>query len=64
MHTGSPSEIRLAVVGNNELKFAFDYIRFFLVFTRRLGLRQLKSDGSMWDATIAFADRFEYLDSR
>ncbi len=65
MRIGMPLEpIRLSIVGNNELKFAYDYIRFFLVFIRLLGLRQEKPDGSMFDIAMAFSDRYEYLDDR
>lgn len=65
MRTGQQLEpIRLSIVGNNELKFAYDYIRWFLVFTRLLGLRKEKPDGSMFDVAAAFADRFEHLDHR
>ncbi len=65
MRTGPPSNpIRLSIVGNNELKFAYDYIRFFLVLVRVLELRKEKPDGSMFDVAAGFADRFEHLDHR
>ena len=63
MPTGRPLDpIRLAIVGNDELKFAYDYIRFFLVVLLRLGLRKEKPDGSMFDIAMAFSDHFEHLD--
>lgn len=63
MHTGPRlNPIRHSIVGTNELEYAYDYIRFFLVFTRLLGLRKEKADGSMFDIVYSFGERFEYLD--
>ena len=65
MHTGPPSEsIRRSIVGNNKLEYAYDYIRWLLVFIRVLGLRQEKPDGTMYEVVWAFADRFEHLDQK
>lgn len=53
--------IRYMIVGNNNLNNSWDYIRLFLILLVQLGLRQEKPDGSMYDVTANFADKFDYL---
>ena len=65
MRTGQRLEpISRSIVGNNELCYSYDYIRFFLVFLRVLDLRKEKPDGSMFEVAMNFADRYQHLDNR